>query len=207
MDKPLINVVDKKTDEIVYDGVNKEIIRKGIHSLVALVPFLASLNQSITLLFLITGICIYLISEFLRLTDRNDSFIARLTLTASRSKDHEKPVLGPLTLGIGTILALFIFPLPIASIAIYALAFGDGIASIAGKKFSSIEIPYTRGKTFAGSFACFIVIYLCTFRLTLSVPIAFLIASVGTFIEALPIRELDNIALPLGVGLIAYYLI
>jgi len=206
MDKSMITFVVKKSDEVAVSNVNKEIIRKGIHSVIAIVPFLATINKPFTIILLLTGIITYLFSEYLRISNRNTSLIARFTNLVSRDKDKTYPVMGPFTLGIGALLSLILFPLEIASIAIFILAFGDGIASIAGNKFSSIEIPYTQGKTFAGSFACFIVIYLIAFRVTFSMPKAFLIAVIGTFLEALPIHEFDNIVLPVGVGFIVYFI-
>lgn len=204
MDKPMTSIVDSKTNEIALTCISREIIRKSLHSLIAVVPILAILNKSLTFSLLVAGICIYTISEFFRLIGKNDSILARIILLASRSPENNRPVLGPLTLALGAILAISIFPLKIASIAILALAFGDGIASIAGMKFSSFTIPFTKGKTFAGSFTCFIVIYLLSFTITMSVPQAFLLASVGTLIEVLPLGDFDNIAIPVGVGLAAW---
>lgn len=206
MEKPLITFVEKKSDSFVLSNVNKEIIRKGIHSLIAIVPFLAVVNKSFTIVLMVSGIIVYLFSEYFRITSRNNSLIAKITILVSREPDISNPVLGPFTLGTGALLSVILFPLPIASIAIYVLAFGDGIASIAGNKFSSIEIPHTNGKTFAGSFACFITVYLIAFRMTFSMPKAFLIAVVGTFLEALPINEFDNIVLPIGVGFLVYFI-
>jgi len=162
--------------------------------------------MTLTFAILFSGMIIYLFSEYLRMNNRNNTLIARITSLVSRKRDSDYPVWGPITLIIGTLLSLVLFPLPVASISIWILAFGDGIASIAGNKFSSFVLPHTQGKTFAGSFACFIIIYLITFRITMSMPKAFLLSGIGTFLEALPIDDLDNIVLPVGVGFLAYYL-
>jgi dolichol kinase len=203
----MITVVEKKNTAIAINRIYKELFRKAVHSLIAFVPLLAAINLSITFIALLGGICVYIISELIRINGQKNFLIARITRLAARQPNSKKIITGPITLACGALFSLLLFPPEAARIAILALAFGDGIASIAGQQFASIEIPYTRGKTLAGSFACFIVIYLLAFRATLSMPAAFIIASGGTLVEALPIKEFDNIALPLTVGGLAYLLI
>ena len=109
-------------------------------------------------------------------------------------------------IGLGALLALMLYPERAAFIAIYALAFGDGISSIAGKLFGRREIPFTGGKTFAGSLACFMTVFLAACILYGNVPVAFCIALTATVLEALPAKDFDNVLIPVGTGFVAQQL-
>jgi dolichol kinase len=115
-------------------------------------------------------------------------------------------VLGPVTLGIGAMMSLMLYPDPAATIAIYALAFGDGIASIAGKLFGRVRIPLTSGKTVEGTMACLAAVFVATYSVTGRPELSATVASAAAIIELAPTEDLDNIILPVGVGFIAMQL-
>ena len=187
--------------------VQTELFRKAIHILIAAVPFLAALNTPATMILLGSGILFYAMSEFLRARGRSVFLVARITVLASRDRDRGHFVLGPITLGIGAMLALLLYPEPAAAIAIFALAFGDSISSLVGKFYGYIRIPFTGGKTFAGSFACFLVVLFISYRITGNLSLSVIISLAATAFEALPTRDLDNILVPVGTGFVASQLI
>ncbi len=187
----------------LFHSIQKELVRKAIHLMIAFVPTLASWNHMLTVSLLICGILSYTYSEYLRSRGKYVFLISDLTSFASRDRDKGHFVLGPITLGMGALLALLLYPHPSASIAIYALAFGDGLSSLAGKIFGDRKIPFTGGKTFAGSFTCFAAVFLMTLHLTGDFTKAFFIALVATLLEAIPSRDLDNIIIPVGTGYFA----
>jgi len=129
--------------------------------------------------------------------------ISRLTASAARRRDAGKFVYGPVTLGIGALLALMLYPEPAASIAIYALAFGDGLSSLVGKAFGSIRIPFTGGKSVEGSLTCFVAVLCSAYAVTGDAPRSAAIALIATVTEAIPSKDMDNILLPMLVGLAA----
>ena len=184
----------------IFHSIQKELVRKAIHLMIAFVPTLAAWNHMLTVFLLICGILTYTYSEYLRSKGKYVFLISDLTSFASRDRDRGHFVLGPITLGIGALLALLLYPHPSASIAIYALAFGDGLSSLAGKLFGDKRIPYTGGKTFTGSFTCFASVFLITVHLNGDIGKAFFIAVVATLLEAIPSRDLDNIIIPVGTG-------
>jgi phytol kinase len=186
---------------LAIQGIRSEIVRKLLHFLVALVPIMANVDKGFTLLILGTGIIFYIIVEKLRQEGVYVLVISDLTIFASRDKDKGKFVLGPVTLGLGAMLALALYPEPASRIAIYALAFGDGFASLAGKLIGGIKLPFTRGKTLAGTLACFVAVWIIAFRILGNPVYALCIAGVAAFLEALPTEDLDNILLPAGTGL------
>jgi dolichol kinase len=180
-----------------------EIVRKALHLLIAFVPILAGVDLRVTMMLLAGGTLFYVFAERLRIEGRPVLLISDLTIIASRERDKGRFVLGPVTLGVGAMLSLLLYPSTAAAIAIYALAFGDGFASLAGKLFRSPSIPFTRNKTLAGTAACFIAVLLGTWKLTGRLSIAFAIAVSATMLELIPIRDFDNLILPVGTGLVA----
>ncbi|MGA2974710.1 MAG: phosphatidate cytidylyltransferase [Spirochaetia bacterium] len=183
--------------------IQGEVVRKSLHLLIALVPLLASVNLSATFALLAVGTIFYALAETSRLQGSPVPLVSDLTLIASRERDRNGFVLGPITLGIGAMLSLLLYPLPAASIAIYALAFGDGFASLVGTTVRGPRLPFLRGKTLAGSLACFTVVFIVTLRITARPVGAALIAGSATLLEAIPTGNFDNVILPFGVGMIA----
>jgi dolichol kinase len=152
---------------------------------------------------LAAGTLFYAFAESSRLKGFPIPLVSELTLIASREKDRHGFVLGPVTLGLGAMLSLLLYPLPAASLAVYALAFGDGIASLAGNMVQGPRIPLLGGKTVSGSLACFSAVFIVTLSVTQRPADALILAAAGAVLEAIPAGNFDNIILPVGVGLIA----
>ena len=183
-----------------------ELVRKSLHMLIAFVPSIAATAGVETALVLLSlGTLVFAVSEYLRLNGHTVAVITPLTILASRGRDPGQFVLGPVTLAVGAMLALLIYPATAAALAIYALAFGDGIASLFGRAFGQTKI--VAGKTVEGSLACFAAVWFATLLVTGRVEIAFAIAAVATVLEVLPTDDLDNVILPVGVGLVATILL
>jgi phytol kinase len=201
--RPIVN----KKYFAVPQAFGGEIVRKALHLLIAFVPLLAGVDLSATMMLLAGGTLFYVFAERMRIEGRPVLVISDLTVIASRERDRGRFVLGPVTLGVGAMLSLMLYPSTAAAIAIYALAFGDGFASLAGKLFRSPSIPFTRNKTLAGTTACFIAVLLGTWKLTGRLSVAISIAVAATMLELIPIRDFDNLILPVGTGLVATYIL
>jgi dolichol kinase len=190
------------------EDVQIEVVRKSIHALVALVPAIAHLTSvPFALALLGSGTIFYAAAETARMHGYSVVLVSRLTMLAARPRDLGHFILGPVTLGIGAMAGLLLYPDPAASIAIYALAFGDGIASFAGKLIGSVEVPLTNGKTVEGAIACFVAVFLATYAVVGRSEIAGTVAAAAALVELLPTRDMDNIVLPVGTGLVASYLL
>jgi dolichol kinase len=183
------------------DEFRAEILRKSIHFLIGLSSLLAGLNYSATVALLVTGILVYIKMESLRLAGFRVPLASSLTNMASRPRDRGRFVLGPVTLGLGALLALLLFPSPAASIAIYALAFGDGFASLIGKLFGRLRPAFLQGKSLEGCAACFFAVLIAAHQVSHDYRIALAAALTAMVTEALPLEDYDNLALPLAVGL------
>lgn len=179
-----------------------ELVRKSLHMLIALVPGIATVAGILpTLALLSLGVLTYAGAEHARIHGRSIVLISAITVIASRPRDRGHFVFGPVTLGVGAMLALMLYPAPSAFLAIYALAFGDGFASLIGRAYGSIRIA--KGTTLEGSLACLVAVLASGMALTGRPGVSFAVALVAAFLEALPTDDLDNIVLPVGVGMFA----
>jgi dolichol kinase len=187
----------------------KELLRKGIHLLIAFTPALADINRPATIALLCAGSLFYLVCERFRRKGRVIPILSRVTAFASRPRETGKLVLGPITLAAGALLSLIVFPaLPPAApgtneaahAAIYALAFGDGLSGLVGRPFGRLRPKCLRGKSVEGSAVCFITVFISTWACTRRVSVSLGTALVTTIVEALPLRNADNIAIPLAAG-------
>lgn len=183
----------------------KELFRKSIHLCTAFIPFLLSKFYYLTLILLSVVLVLYIVSELLRMRGKQIPLFSSITMAAARKRDENRFVLGPVTLCGGVLLtALFFTPVP-AKIGIYALALGDGLASLVGKIWGKKKIPFTGGKSYAGSFACFAAVLLSAFLCTFDVKIGFTVALCGMMIELLPLRDFDNVLIPVLLAALCRY--
>lgn len=200
----MTQMVIRQTLYSISREVRTELIRKSIHLSIALVPFVAAvIGTAATLALLAFGTLFYSYAEYKRQLGIATPIITRITELSSRKRDLNTFVLGPVTLGVGAMLALLLYPNPAATIAIYALAFGDGFAALVGKVFGRITVPGTGGKTFEGSLACFTAVTIGAWAVTPDPRVALSAGISATLLEALPSNDADNIILPIGTGLVA----
>jgi len=187
----------------IREELRIEILRKGIHLLIAFVPAIARLSQGLAMGLLSGGVIVYAACETLRLKGYVVPLVSRVTALAARRRDAGRFVLGPVTLGLGALLSLLLYPNPAATIAVYALAFGDGLSSLVGKSIGSIRIPFTGGKSLEGSLTCLTAVFVSSMALTGDAPRSLAVAFAATLIEAVPTKDLDNIILPVLTGAVA----
>ena len=185
-------------------NIKTELIRKSLHFLIALSPVMAAINLSFTLAALMVGILAYICLEHLRLRGVQIPLVSSLTVLASRPRDQGGFVLGPVTLGLGALLALSLYPPEAASIAIYALAFGDGFAGLVGRIFGRSRPAFLFGKSLEGTTACFLAVLIASLRVCNNLPMSLAAACSASAVEALPLEDLDNVVLPLVVGLVVF---
>ena len=178
-----------------------EVIRKTIHFLIALSPMMAAFNKNITIVLLGTGVLLYSLFEVMRLAGIRVPLISKLTYAASRPRDNGQFVMGPVTLGMGAMLSFIFFQPVVAAVAVYALAFGDGFASLIGRLFGRMRPGFLYGKSVEGSLACFAAVYFSAVCVLGNPLIALAAALAASVTEALPLKDYDNIALPLMVGM------
>jgi dolichol kinase len=188
-------------------GMHKQLLaeftRKAFHLLIALVPFLAERNRSNTVLLLMIGVLIYTCAESLRFLGFSTPFVSSVTAAVSRRREHGRFVLGPVTLGLGALFPLLLFPPPVAALAVYVLAFADSASTLIGKFLGRFRPSFLCGKSIEGSLTCFTITVLICFFIFRDWPTALAVGLASTLVDALPLREFDNLLLPLAVGFTA----
>ncbi|UTC57691.1 phosphatidate cytidylyltransferase [Treponema sp. OMZ 305] len=180
-----------------------EVFRKAIHLSSALTVVFAERWYTLTIVGIAAISVLYCISEFFRMHGYELGIIAHITRYASRKRDKGRFVLGPLTLAGGVLAALQLFPMHTAKIAIFALAFGDGLASLVGKRFGKIHLAFFKDKTVAGSLTCFAAVFLSSLAVSGNFGKSLVLGIVGACIEMLPLKDYDNLLIPVAIGFLA----
>ncbi len=189
------------------NSLKKEFFRKTIHLCTAFVPLLLHFCKMPAVCLVAAAGVFYVVSESLRIRGREIPVISDITAAAARKRDENKFVLGPVTLVGGIVLAALLWNEKAAAIGIFALAFGDGLASLAGKTFGTVRIPLTQGKTAAGSLTCFFAIFCATWFVSGDSFLSLVVACVGAFVEVLPLKDFDNLLIPVVLGGIAHFVV
>ena len=183
------------------NSLAKELFRKSIHICSSFVPFCLGLAYYPTLWLLVFALAGYSLCEFLRLKGVAIPLISKITEVAARKRDENRFVLGPVTLVVGIIIAALVLPPECAKVGIFALAFGDGLASLSGKLIGKITIPGSHGKTVAGSLTCFLAVYIATFCCCQNCYVSLLVGCSAMVLEMLPLSDFDNVLIPVTIGL------
>lgn len=185
--------------------VKQEFFRKSIHMASIATIFVANYSETFLVWGLATVTLLYIFSEAVRLFLGDDLFLSKIVVFTRRANEEDRPALGPITLSLGIMSAFVLFPPVAARIAVAALAFGDGIASLVGRLFGNIRPKVLLGKSLEGSLSCFIVVFFTTYTLsTGQLVLSLSVALLTVLVESLPLKSLDNIAIPVCVGFMSY---
>jgi len=139
------------------------------------------------------------LSEWARLNGIGFPALGYITRLCVRTGERRRFAFAPVTLALGILLSLMLFPALIASITIAILACADSMATIVGKFYGKIRIPYNHKKSLEGSAAFLIIAFICA-AIYLPLKTALIVSLVSCIIESLPVKH-DNISIPLGTGL------
>jgi len=162
---------------------------------------------SIAVLGLLLATCLFKEIKRLRDPELNESVIRFLGPFMRRSEISS--VSGVPFYLISALLAVAIFPKPIAVLSILLLAWGDPIASIVGISMGDRAYRFKNGKSLAGTAAAVVVCFVITFLFMSSIAdIRFneriILAVVGGFAggtaELIPLEVDDNFAIPMISG-------
>ena len=185
--------------------------RKAWHMFMGLfmvAMYLTVLSRSASVLILGFFLGLNLLVESLRLKiPALNERILRLWGPLMRSCEVKRMSGTPYYLS-SAILAVGIFPEPIAALSILFLAVGDPLASLAGIMYGDRSIRFSNGKSLIGSLAgttaCFVVGFL--FLAMLGLPLhqvlvlSFVGAVAGGGAELLPLEVDDNFSIPIVSG-------
>jgi phytol kinase len=138
----------------------------------------------------------------------------------SRTGDRKEILRGPFFYGIAFILLTIGFWKEnyIGMVALMVLCGGDGFADVIGKRIPSKPVPWSGSKTIAGSIAMFLgsflislfVIWIYTLVGTFQVDFASftwklaLICLACTMVESIPVKDIDNITVPVTAVILGF---
>lgn len=137
----------------------------------------------------------------------------------SRSGDRREILRGPLYYGIVFVLltVLYWYETPTGIAALMLMSGGDGLADIFGRRFGRVRLPWNQGKSVVGSLgmflggwifiagvlAVYILLKLMPPPLTTYLPGITLVTLAGTLVESLPLKDIDNLTVPLATVILA----
>lgn len=162
--------------------------------------FAAAVPLVITLQFLLVGLGIM----------KDEASVKAM----SRSGNPREILRGPLMYGIVFVVLTLIYwyDSPTGIVALMILCGGDGLADIVGRRWGRVKLPWSSGKSWAGSMAMFgggfvlgamILVIFVNIGL-LSAPFStyltplLVTALVATIVETFPIRDWDNVTVTLA---------
>ena len=161
-----------------------------------------AIGAFVVALMLLTGIYRYVIFVAILLLYATNSIIGasksgnlynRLSKFERRGAEYGR---GAMRLAAGVALIIGFLPFKMALFGAASLIIGDALATIAGVSFyKSKRLPYNRYKSYAGTFAFFIIS--AAFGLFVLGPYGILIAGVLAVVESATIPIDDNISIPL----------
>lgn len=141
----------------------------------------------------------------------------------SRSGNPREILRGPLFYGIVFVVLTIIYwtDSPIGMVALMLMCGGDGLADILGRRWGKTKLPWASGKSWVGSLGMlvggwiFAVFILWIFVLAGVFPAPFsaylpsvtIVALVGTAVESLPLKDIDNITVTLAAVILGYLLL
>ena len=115
--------------------------------------------------------------------------------------DEASALSGATTLALGYAVAWWLFPVPTAERAILVAALADPMAALVGSRLGG-----GRRKSWAGSAACAGTTVLLLFLTGTSGVTCAFTAVVVAAVERVPWRGADNVAIPLGVGAVLWWM-
>ncbi|MFH1187319.1 MAG: hypothetical protein V1688_00480 [bacterium] len=124
-------------------------------------------------------------------------------------RDEEKNNFTPLFAASLAFLIISWLPLNLLAIAILINGFADPAARICGIKWGKKKILNTKN-SFVGSFAFFVVAFLVCAAFSIPILPSFAVAIVGTVAEFVPDKKplwVDNLRIPVSVGLVLWILV
>ncbi len=139
----------------------------------------------------------------------------------SRTGDPKEILRGPLFYGIMFVVLTVVYwkDSPIGIIALMMMCGGDGVADIVGRTFASAKLPWSRNKSVAGTVSVFVggfvmsalmvFIYVSAGVFTGTIenyllPIT-VIAFVGSLVESLHFRDIDNFSMTMASALLGHW--
>jgi phosphoserine phosphatase len=151
--------------------------------------------------FIVSVLILYCIAEISRIKGKSLPVFTKVTEYVASQSELCEFTFAPVYYALGILLTLLLFPAPVSYAAIAVFTLGDSTASLIGGTITGHSLPFNGAKSLEGSLAGFLFAFLaaCVF---VSPWFALIGASVGMFVEYLPLPINDNFLIPLVTGLV-----
>jgi len=139
----------------------------------------------------------------------------------SRTGDPKEILRGPLYYGIMFVVLTLVYwkDSPIGIIALMMMCGGDGVADIFGRRIASPKLPWSKEKSVAGMVSVFVggwvmsavILYIYVNAGVFVAPVTSyllpltVISLVGTVVESLHYKDIDNISMTLASALVGHW--
>jgi dolichol kinase len=191
------------------------LVRKVWHMFMGLAMasmYFTGMSAHAAILSLVIALCISVTVEFMRLRVPSiNERVIRLWGPVMRSCEVNRVSGIPFYI-LATLLAIGIFPKPIAVLSILYLAIGDPMASLFGILYGKYGVRFANGKsmigTLAGIAACTLVGFFFLKTLFLPAPVYLAITLIGGVAggtaELMPLDMDDNLSIPIVSGFVLW---
>jgi phytol kinase len=188
--------------------ISRKIVHIGAGSVIGFLPLYSDLHWSKYLNVTIFVVWIVLLVQKGLFAEPDDEAVKTMT----RTGDRKELLKGPLYFVIvATICGTLLYKTFPGIMAIAILGWGDGVAPIIGSRFGRIKYTIFSNKTLEGTLTMFICAFIASiFFVWLIVPTQLdvtrilILMFIGTLVEGLSPKEVDNILIPSAVVAAAY---
>lgn len=178
-----------------------ELPRKAVHLLSLFIPMITFYSVFTAQVVIAVFSVFYFFSEWRKMQGHH--FLPhRVILKMQRHEELAVWARAPLFLALGVMIAITFYSWEASLIGIYQVGLCDTAAALCGKKWGRTVIPFMTRKTYVGALAFFITALPMAFYF-LSPAEAVVIALIGSFLESLPIKDWDNITIPVIVTVVS----
>jgi phytol kinase len=141
----------------------------------------------------------------------------------SRSGRRSEILRGPLYYGIVFIVLTLVYwkGSPIGIVALMLMCGGDGLADVVGRRWGSVKLSWNPNKSWVGSlgmllggwilaagiYSIYVAVGIFSGPVWISLPALTLIALICTFVEMLPIKDVDNLTVTAAAILLGHLLL
>lgn len=182
----------------------QELSRKSVHFLGLSSLILLYYNRWAFVGIATAYLFFYLWLEWTTLHGGHVPFLSALLVRCKRDDEKDRMAQGGIAMVVACIMTATFFGTRPAAIGLSQIFVADVFASLAGMKWGKTKLFYSPSKSWVGTMAFFLA---ASFISRCFVPWneALVLGAVGSLMESLPIKDWDNLTVPMTVSCMAYF--
>lgn len=184
-----------------------ELIRKSVHTAGLLAIPMLYYSQRLVVGIIVFFLMLYPFIEVGLAKGFNVPLLSQLTHYSKRPHEHNVGFAwAAYFIAMGYLFSVALFPRNIACVAILHTSAGDTAAALAGQQWGRVKLFYNPSKSWVGAGAYLAVTFLGGLFF-LSPGTSLLLAVLGSVVESLPLKNMDNLLIPVTISLGANFLV